>query len=138
MDLYDFTGRYHCATFEADCDLNALSVNWQREAAALWRLEADINNGAYLQFICNWGDDSYYYGEKALRNMGANKMAALVRRCQDIVIKYGGLREHSQLREAMSDEDYEELMKLSHDFMDYPDDIDTLGVQYFSQFTSEV
>ena len=23
---------------------------------ALWRMEADINNGGFMQFLCNWGD----------------------------------------------------------------------------------
>lgn len=38
-----------------DWRLDALSAQDQL-LVALWRMEADINNGGFMQFLCNWGD----------------------------------------------------------------------------------
>src|SRR5437764_129635 len=46
MNWYDITEEYHKRTFEHDGRLSSLQADWQRELAALWRLEADVNNGA--------------------------------------------------------------------------------------------
>jgi len=59
MDWYEVTGRYHEKTLAQDGRLASLPEEWQRELAALWRLEADVNNGCYLQFLTNWGRESY-------------------------------------------------------------------------------
>jgi Domain of unknown function (DUF4375) len=82
VDWYEATGKYHERTLAHDGHLASLPAEWQRELAALWRLEADVNNGAYLQFLSNWGRDSYEYASRALRKIGAHKMAAIVDRCQ--------------------------------------------------------
>jgi hypothetical protein len=31
----------------------------QHELVALWRMEADINNGGFLQFLGNWGVENH-------------------------------------------------------------------------------
>src|ERR1700728_552067 len=85
MDWYDATGKYHERTFSHDCRLSSLPEEWQRELAAIWRLEADVNNGAYLQFFSNWGRESYVYASQALRKIGARKMAEIIDRCQSLV-----------------------------------------------------
>jgi hypothetical protein len=85
MDWYDVTGKYHEQTFSHDCRLSSLPEVWQRELAAIWRLEADVNNGAYLQFLSNGGRESYVYASQALKKIGARKMAELIDRCQILV-----------------------------------------------------
>ncbi|WP_134686865.1 DMP19 family protein [Brevibacillus migulae] len=30
----------------------------EQEIAALWMLEADVYNGGFLQFFCNWGEEA--------------------------------------------------------------------------------
>src|SRR5262249_46900008 len=82
MDWYDVTGKYHEKTFAHECRLSMLPEEWQRELAAIWRLEADVNNGAYLQFLSNWGRESYVYASQALKKIGARKMAEIVDCCQ--------------------------------------------------------
>src|SRR5687767_8604146 len=59
MDWYEVTSRYHQRTLAHDAELSSLPEVWQRELAALWRLEADVNNGAYLQFLTNWRRENY-------------------------------------------------------------------------------
>ena len=68
MDWPTLTGKYHGLTFAHDSRLTSLPEEWQRELAALWRLEADVNNGAYLQFLVNWGKESYRIALQALKN----------------------------------------------------------------------
>src|SRR5947207_1202680 len=85
MDWYNVTGKYHERTFPHDCRLSSLPADWQRELAALWRLEADVNNGAYLQFVVNWGRESYVYASEAIKKIGALKMSDRVDRCQALV-----------------------------------------------------
>src|SRR5207245_11456193 len=85
VDWYDATTKYHKRTFPHECQLSSLPAEWQRELAALSRLEADVNNGAYLQFLSNWGRESYVYASQALKKIGARKMAAIIDRCQALV-----------------------------------------------------
>src|SRR5206468_4188221 len=54
MTWFDLCGALHERTFAHGAGLSSLSNEWERELAALWRLEADVNNGAYLQFLANW------------------------------------------------------------------------------------
>lgn len=152
MDWYNATTESHRQTFSQDCQLSALSEDWQRELAALWRLEADVNNGAYLQFISNWGRESYTDASQALKKIGALKMADLVDRCQALVDEHVDLEAASGeqrpklmpnrvigpggevLEEAGSvlpDNAIERIYELSQEFMEYPDDIATLGVKYY-------
>jgi hypothetical protein len=79
MDWYEITGKYHQKA--GGRALSSLPEEWQRELAAVWRLEADVNNGAYLQFLANWGRESYVYASQALKKIGAQKMGAIVDGC---------------------------------------------------------
>jgi hypothetical protein len=152
MDWYDTTETYHKQTFVHECRLSSLPEDWQRELAAMWRLEADVNNGAYLQFLSNWGRESYVYASQALKKIGAHKMAAIIDRCQALI------DEHFRAESASHDERRNlmpnavigrdgELIKeagsilpesvvnriydLSYEFMNYPDDIAKLGLNYY-------
>jgi hypothetical protein len=82
---YDITGEFHKQTFAHECRLDSLPEEWQRELAAIWRLEADVNNGAYLQFLENWGRESYVYASQALKKIGAARIAEIVDQCQALV-----------------------------------------------------
>lgn len=152
MDWFEVTGRYHERTFPHDGRLSSLKEEWQRELAALWRLEADVNNGAYLQFLSNWGRESYEYASQGLKRIGANTMARIIDACQALV------DEHFNT-DANMPEDFQELMPnpvidpngnvikeggsvlpdavleriydLSYDFMDYPDDLSELGLRHY-------
>ena len=88
MDWYDLTDKYHGQTLETDGSLSSLSHEWQRELAAIWRVEADVNNGTYLQFIGNWDVETYEYAMRCLRNIGAKKMASIIEKCHKLVLKH--------------------------------------------------
>src|SRR5947209_12843058 len=82
---YESCCERHKRTFDHECRLSSLPTEWEREMAALWRLEADVNNGAYLQFLVNWGRESYHYASQGLKKIGAFKMANIVETCQALV-----------------------------------------------------
>ena len=103
MDWYDLTDRYHSRTLPHECRLSSLPCDWQRELAALSRLEGDVNNGGYLQFFANSGRETYEYASQALKKIGATKMADIVDRCQALV------DEHFDA-EGKSDEDSNRLL----------------------------
>jgi len=148
MDWYEVTGEYHARTFEHACRLSSLPTDWQRELAALWRLEGDVNNGGYLQFLTNWGKESYVYASQALKKMGAHTMAEIVDGCQALLDEHVPCEEMSleELRRLLPNrvidrqgrqiKDVGSLLpesviariyELSYRFMDYPDDVADLG-----------
>jgi len=152
MDWYDVTDEYHRRTLDHDGRLSSLPEEWQRELAALWRLEADVNNGGYLQFLCNWGRESYVYASRALKRIGADRMAAIIDRCQSLVDEHfdsdGKTRgEPGQLMpnaviglngqtikkagSVLPETVLERVYELSYQFMDYPEDVAALGLQHY-------
>jgi hypothetical protein len=154
MDWYDICTKAHRRTFPHDCQLSSLSTEWERELAALWRLEADVNNGAYLQFLSNWGRESYVYASQALKKIGANKMAAIIDSCQALVDEHfncdGASQDQMQnlmpnpamdghgnlTKEAGSilpDSVVTRIYDLSYEFMNYPDDIPEMGMRYYTR-----
>jgi hypothetical protein len=152
MDWYDATGKYHEETFSHECRLSSLPEEWQRELAAIWRLEADVNNGAYLQFLSHWGRESYIYASQALKKIGARKMAKIVDRCQALVDEHFDTERasHEQMRNLLPnavigrdgklikeagsilpDSVVDRIYELSYEFMDYPDDLAQLGLNHY-------
>lgn len=161
MDWYDITDTYHAHTLPHEYRLSSLPHDWQRELAALSRLEGDVNNGGYLQFFINCGRESYEYASHALRKIWAAKMADIVDRCQALV------DEHFDA-EGKSDDDSKQLLfneiidsksganikdagsvlpeplvvrlyELSYEFMAYPDDVASLGLSYYrAMFESDL
>jgi len=155
MDWYEATGEYHEQTFSDECRLSSLPEDWQRELAAIWRLEADVNNGGYLQFLSNWGRESYVYASQALKKIGAHKMAQIIDRCQALVDKHFSAegaspeqmqdlmpnpvigRDGEMIKEAGSilpDSVVDHIYELSYEFMDYPDDIERLGLKHYGPY----
>jgi hypothetical protein len=155
MNWYEATKKYHVQTFPHDCQLSSLPEPWQRELAAIWRLEADVNNGAYLQFLSNWGRESYVYASQGLKKMGAHKMAEIVDNCQALVDDQLNLKGASPwairnlmpnamilfrrvvLRRSSSNLPnpvVQRIYELSHEFMDYPDDLEELGLKYYGHY----
>ena len=156
MDWFDLTVEYHEKTFPHKSRLSSLREEWQRELAALWRLEADVNNGGYLQFLENWGRESYEYAIQALKKIGAKKMAKLIDRCQALVDEHfssegkspdslGKLlpnrvidsstgKEIKSEGSVLPDSILNRIYDFSYEFMDYPDDIEKLGLKYYKPF----
>jgi hypothetical protein len=155
MDWYDVTGKYHEQTFPHECRLSSLPEEWQRELAAIWRLEADVNNGAYLQFLANWGRESHVYASQALKKIGARRMAEIVDRCQALIDEHLDAEgvPHEQMQNLMPnlvigrngelikepgsvlpDSVVDRINELSYEFMNYPDDVAKFGLKYYQAF----
>jgi len=158
MDWIDMTEKYHSRTFASDSRLSSLPEEWQRELAALWRLEADVNNGAYLQFLQNWGKESYTYASQALKKIGAHKMAEIIDQCQTLVDEHFDSekktpeeykllmpnpiigRDGTMIKgpgSVLPDKVVERIMALSYDFMGYPDDVARLGMSYYRTYLDD-
>jgi Domain of unknown function (DUF4375) len=158
MEWYEATEKYHVRTFPSEGDLSLLPEAWQRELAALWRLEADVNNGGYLQFLGNWDRTAYVYASESLKKIGANRMADIIDRCQALVDEHfpmegKSLEEIRQLMpnavincdgvlikdvgSALPEPILARISELSYEFMAYPDDVAALGMVYYRPFLEQ-
>ncbi|MDB5308423.1 MAG: hypothetical protein JWO38_2625 [Gemmataceae bacterium] len=150
-DWYDVAVEYHRRT-PGDGGLPLLSAEWQRELVALMLVQRDVNNGAYLQFLANHGREVYVYASRALRAIGAHKMAGIIDRCQALVDEHfptkgrptGEIRqllpnpildrEGRTVKEAGSvlpQAVLARVYELSHEYMGYPEDVGPLAQQYY-------
>jgi hypothetical protein len=62
---------------------------------ALWRLEADGYNGGFVQFFCNWGEQTCQLALQALHAIGAENTRALVSRQRQLL---DHLEHHPELK----------------------------------------
>lgn len=105
-----------------------------RELVALFRLEADVNNGGFLQFFCNWGEETCGLAMQALEHIGARAMLAIVQHMHAILDRLEDdprIVQLTDLYAAMTDAEHQEMGDLDRAFWAYPDDIGRLGVLRF-------
>jgi hypothetical protein len=107
VDWYNVTGKYHELTFAHGCRLSSLPADWQRELAAIWRLEADVNNGA----------------SEAQERLMPNRH--VIDRHGKLIKKPGSVLPHDIV---------ERIYELSYEFMKYPDDLARLGLSYYRSY----
>ena len=115
-------------------DLTRLSLRDQ-ELVALWRLEADVNNGGFLQFFCNWGEDNCLTAIRALDVIGASEMQRIVQQMYALVVPYGQTDVQvplSDLPVLITEEDHDQLYELDQAFWDYPDPLPELVVRHYT------
>lgn len=117
----------------AEWQLDRLS-RVDQELVALWRMEADINNGGFMQFLCNWGDPTCQLALQALRKVGATHMLAVLSRMRGLIDRFEASPEVVELNDiygAMTDAEQEEMEALDHAFWEYPDRLSRLGLQVY-------
>ena len=152
MDWYEAAEKYDRQTWEQDGRLSSLPADWQRELAALWRLDRNVNNGAYLQFLVNCGRESYDYASRALKRMGARKTAEIIDTCQSLIDEHflcegkSGdelavllpnqiiSREGKTIKEpgsVLPESVRDRISELSYEYMNYPEDFGPLAEGYF-------
>ena len=59
----------------------------EQEVVRIWRLEADMYNGGFIQFFCNWGYENFVETQKVLKKIEAVKSLALITECEKIISK---------------------------------------------------
>lgn len=122
--------------------LHAKNSDWSQlseqdqDMAALWKLEADMNNGGFMQFFCNWGIDCYNIAIGALRKIDALKMLAIVEAEFQIIDNIyerskGEMKEYWDLPKHSNEADRLQLDRLDEEFWDYPDNISALGLAFY-------
>ena len=117
----------------ADWKLDRLSGTDQ-ELVALWRMEADINNGGFMQFLCNWGDETCQLALQALSKIGAVHMLDVLSRMRGLIDRFAAAPEVIQLDDiygAMTDAEQAQLEALDHAFWEYPDPLARLGLRWY-------
>lgn len=156
MDWYDAANMYRKRTWPHDGRLSVLTEEWQRELVALMLVDREINNGAYLQFFANHGREVYEYASRALKVIGAKRMADIVDACQALIDEHSptaGMTaaEREQLLpnqiigrdgktvkkagSALPDSVLDRIMELSYEFMRYPDPVGDLAQAYYGPLT---
>ena len=106
----------------------------EQELVALWRMEADINNGGFMQFLCNWGDPTCQLALLALGKIGAARTRAILADMRGLVDRFEAAPEVIQLNDiygAMTEAEQARLHELDEAYFDYPDDLARLGLAYY-------
>ena len=70
---YDYALTYVEKKNTSEQGWDALSRT-EQEIAALWLFEADVYNGGFIQFFCNWGERVYTTACGALQAIGAKQV----------------------------------------------------------------
>ncbi len=115
---------------QSDWQLETLPSR-EQDLCALWRLEADMNNGGFLQFFGNWGEDNCRIALEALRKMGAHQALAIVQRQRDIVQRLEDdprMQSMQDIYGLLTEEESDELDELDQAFWAYPDRLAPLGL----------
>ena len=110
--------------------LDALPLR-EQQISALWRLEADVNNGGFLQFFCNWGEATCRTAIAALAEIGALKMHFLVKRMRAVLDRLEGspqIQGLMDLYQHLTPAEHDALEALDEAFWAYPDRLSKLGV----------
>ncbi len=132
--LWDQRYEQAMATLQAaDWKLDRLS-QVDQELVALWRMEADINNGGFMQFLCNWGDATCQLALQALRKIDAVHMLDILSRMRGLIDRFEAMPEVVQLNDiygAMTEAEQEELERLDEAFWEYPDSLSRLGLRFY-------
>jgi hypothetical protein len=116
-----------------DWALDALSAQDQL-LVALWRMEADINNGGFMQFLCNWGDPTCQLALQGLRAMGADQTHAALAGMRGLLDRFEddpAVTELSDLYAAMTPAEQDALEQFEDAYYARPEDLARLGVLHF-------
>jgi hypothetical protein len=81
---YDFTSHFVQKLIDHRSDWAALREE-EQDLAALWKLEADMYNGGFVQFFCNWGYECYGYATRCLARIGAAECLGIVEKAYGVI-----------------------------------------------------
>ncbi|WP_223783205.1 DUF4375 domain-containing protein [Myxococcus sp. AS-1-15] len=115
-------------------DLSALPPD-ERELVALWRMEADINNGGFMQFFCNWGEETCHLAIEALGRVGAQGTRQCLSDMLNVVAHYGETEEMvslSDLPGMLTPDERDRLYALDQAFWKYPESLAKAVVRHYA------
>lgn len=112
----------------------------EQEVVRIWRLEADMYNGGFIQYFCNWGYDNFLATRDILQRLNANKSLDIITECENLlalVIDDKRLTTLWDIPRYLGDyltpEQEARLEKLDQLYWENPDDIQLLAYHYYLQ-----
>lgn len=108
----------------------------EQEIAALWLLEADVYNGGFVQFFCNWGEEAYLHALRALKAIGAVHALEIIQAgyaCIEHFSQDDRLKELWDIMKYLTEEEEERLDALDNQFWDDQDQIAKIAYEYYAQ-----
>lgn len=121
------------AAKDAEWDADALTSD-DRELLALWRLDADLNNGGFLQFLGNWGVAEVGHALRALEAIGALRSHALVTDAWNLVrplAESDDVNSTDDLIRALGDDGRSRLDEIDEAYWDDPDGMPRLVTLHY-------
>lgn len=118
--------RLGSSRFDALCEADQVLV-------AIWGLEADVNTGGFARYFFNSSGDLACFAERALRLVGANRMADIMAQAIARFGSQGVPRERDERQRwlgAMRTEHETPFADLDRQFCGYPDDLAALVAAY--------
>ncbi|WP_334077145.1 DMP19 family protein [Paenibacillus sanfengchensis] len=131
---YDFAGAFVHKKNESTLRWQALTSD-EQEIAALWLLEADMYNGGFIQFFCNWGEEAYLYAVRALQAIGAERALELVvsgYACIERLEQDDRLTQLWDIPKFLTTEEEARLDELDQRFWEDPDGIAETAYRYYA------
>jgi hypothetical protein len=105
----------------------------ERAFLCVWELESEVNNGGFLQYYENLAGSRALEAPSALEQIGARKMAAIVRKANALFQAESPNADHearSGQLEGISASAASRLEALDQEFFAYPDDLTDLLYAY--------
>ena len=81
---FDFTIKFVDKLTKNKNNWDSLSEK-EQELAALWKLEADMYNGGFIQFFCNWGYECFQHAIRCLTQLKAEECLNIVQQQYKII-----------------------------------------------------
>lgn len=110
----------------------------EREVVLIWRLEADMYNGGFVQYFCNWGFNNFEDTQKVLAKINAKQSLSIITECEQII---SVLQDDDRIEalwdipkylpEYLSEEQDARLEELDELYWENLDDILLIGYNYY-------
>lgn len=123
----DYSGQFNKKLeYDFKGDWKKLDMD-EQELAALWKLIADVNNGGFIQFFCNWGYECYWYAMRGIQRIGGRHLLEMLHNTYMTV--FDKFREDKRLKaywdipKYITSEDENVLMETDTSFWEEEGDI---------------
>lgn len=114
--------------------------NVEQDVVLIWRVEADMYNGGFMQYFCNWGYENYLATLKVLEKIGALHAHAILVECEQIIAPISHdtrVKSYQDLyhyyNEYVSAEKNQRLQALEESYWESPDQLMNLAFNYYLQ-----